>query len=268
MKNSISVFFALSISLMMIQCKSPTASTENQAGNAVRETEETPFKPASQFFKNLDKKGVDFYSRGNEPGWSLDFFNDGHIEYTTLSDMFSNFSVSSADIVKSIQGNTTIYSISSQNTEIRVDNIPCQDNMSGQKFTHTIVLKQNGKELKGCGMYVPDYGLDGNFSFVEYRDQTGKKKDAHFQTTPTINFDFENDQIGGSDGCNRYGGKFIFLGKEIKTGNMLSTLMACPGKDDSHLISGFLSASTFTYHLNGDQLTLRNKEGVSIIWKK
>lgn len=269
MKNIAFIILGLSASLLMIQCKTSKSTENNQIKTNIESIEEPPFKPSSSFLKNLEKKGVNFYSRGNEPSWSLDFYNDGHLDFTSLSDDFKNFSTSSTEFIKSIQGNSTIYELKSpQGTEIKIERRDCQDNMSGQKFTHTVVIKQNGKKISGCAMYVPNFRLEDEFSFVEYKDKSGKKKDLTFQRTPTINFNFQNDNINGNDGCNSYTGSFIYLGKEVEIGHLASTLMACMDANDSHLITDFLSAKMFSYQLKDKVLTLKHKNGESTVWKK
>lgn len=269
MKKSAFLILSLAISMLMIQCKTPKSSVDNSIEKNMENVEETAFRPSSNFLKNMEKKGVNFYSRGNEPSWSLDFFDDGHIEFTSLSDEFKNFNASSSEILKSIRGNTTIYELkSAHGTEIKVERMDCQDNMSGQKFTHAVEITQNGKKLSGCGMYIPDFELENEFSFSEFKEKSGEKKNLKLQNTPTLNFNFDNDNIYGSDGCNRFTGSFVYLGKEIKTAKLASTLMACMDSYDSHLITEFLTGNVFTYHLKDGVLTLKHKNGTSTIWKK
>ncbi len=63
------------------------------------------------------------------------------------------------------------------------------------------------------------------------------------QPAPTLNkpvsLSFENGRIGGTDGCNSYGGQYTLKGGVLQVGQLVSTMMMCPDLDGPRLFSLF-----------------------------
>lgn len=62
-------------------------------------------------------------------------------------------------------------------------------------------------------------------------------KDDFMAKEPHLNFKSEFSRVGGSDGCNGFGGVYFLSGKKIKFDKMISTMMACP---DSFVFNEFM----------------------------
>ncbi|WP_022801692.1 META domain-containing protein [Deinococcus ficus] len=79
------------------------------------------------------------------------------------------------------------------------------------------------------------------------------------QPAPTLNkpvsMTFENGQIGGTDGCNSYGGQYTLKGGVLQVGQLVSTMMMCPDLDGPRLFSLFELNPTLTQA--GTTLTLK-----------
>lgn len=82
----------------------------------------------------------------------------------------------------------------------------------------------------------------------------------------TVTLQFEKDRLGGSDGCNSYGGSYTATGNKIDIGDdLVSTLMACeePVMQQSSAFTGALLKAA-AYKLEGDKLTLLDADGKSL----
>lgn len=82
----------------------------------------------------------------------------------------------------------------------------------------------------------------------------------------TVSLDITEDQIGGTDGCNQYGGPVSIGGDEFRvTAPLFSTLMACEQpimeQADAYLT---MLPNASNYRLEGDQLTLLDANGSTL----
>jgi heat shock protein HslJ len=78
------------------------------------------------------------------------------------------------------------------------------------------------------------------------------------QRTPSIRF-VSQTQVGGSGGCNSWGGSYALKGTTIKFGQMHSTLMACEhGMDIEGRFHEMLKQAR-TVTVGGDSLVLSNE---------
>lgn len=79
---------------------------------------------------------------------------------------------------------------------------------------------------------------------------------------PTSLIFSEDGTVGGSLGCNQFGGDFEASGDQITFGPMISTLMACeePLMTQESAVLAMLSG-TVTYQVDGTRLTLAAEDG-------
>jgi heat shock protein HslJ len=82
----------------------------------------------------------------------------------------------------------------------------------------------------------------------------------------TIQFN-ANGQVGGSAGCNTYGGQYSVQNGNLSTTEVASTLMACEDADLMQQELDYLAAlsSAGAYEINGDQLTVQYNDGQSVL---
>ncbi|MBI4730863.1 MAG: META domain-containing protein [Chloroflexi bacterium] len=78
---------------------------------------------------------------------------------------------------------------------------------------------------------------------------------------PTIRF--ENGQASGNASCNSFGGDYTQRGDKLTFEALMSTLMACFPEEIMQQEQAYLSAlaSTASYQLEGDRLTLFDADG-------
>jgi heat shock protein HslJ len=89
-------------------------------------------------------------------------------------------------------------------------------------------------------------------------------------TGATITATFADGQVGGSAGCNSYGGNYTLNGAKLSFGPIMSTMMACPqpaGVMDQE--QAYLAAlqSGGTFAIQGGQLTFTAANGSTLIFK-
>lgn len=73
---------------------------------------------------------------------------------------------------------------------------------------------------------------------------------------PTIEFDFEKNEVFGSAGCNRYFGAFTLEGDLFKAPKMGSTMMAClEDNQENRFLEILSSTEDVTISLENDLLT-------------
>ena len=75
----------------------------------------------------------------------------------------------------------------------------------------------------------------------------------------------ENDQVGGTGGCNSYGGKFEVQGETITIKEIVSTLMACMDDQVMEQETQYFTAlqGVSNYEISGDNLTIFYEDGQS-----
>ena len=82
----------------------------------------------------------------------------------------------------------------------------------------------------------------------------------------SVTVEFTDGKIGGSSGCNSYGGVYKVSGKKITTDSIAMTLMACmdPGvmEQESAFLENLQNAQTF--ELTEGQLLIFSSDGKSL----
>lgn len=106
--------------------------------------------------------------------------------------------------------------------------------------------------------------LQGEWTLIVYGDSANPTS-ALPNVETSINFD-SNNQIGGTVGCNSFGGEYKLNGKQITFSGIFSTLMFCEGTMDQETVFlNILSEQTLNFELSGNQLTLTTQDGSSVI---
>jgi heat shock protein HslJ len=84
----------------------------------------------------------------------------------------------------------------------------------------------------------------------------------------TITIEFKEDgQVGGSGGCNSYGGEYQVKGNMLLLNNISSTLMACADERVTQQEQQFFAAlgSAGEFELSGDQLRIFYDNGQGVL---
>ena len=122
-----------------------------------------PVQPEDAGYQNLLNKkkemGVEFYAIGQEPGWGLDMDMERGFSFKSYDGTTIN--TPPVEGVRAADANVTRYHafVELGELDFTIQQAPCQDLMSGRKYTHTVwgrVKIGNGpyKEYKGCGSFL------------------------------------------------------------------------------------------------------------------
>lgn len=109
---------------------------------------------------------------------------------------------------------------------VDVTHAACSDGMSDRRYRDTVTVTADGKTVKGCGgAILPPADLAGtNWTFVSIG---GVPVAADRPTS----LQFDAERMSGSAGCNRFGGGYAVKDGVLTAGQMITTLMACPGPE-------------------------------------
>lgn len=106
--------------------------------------------------------------------------------------------------------------------------------------------------------------IEGEWTLVSYGDASNPTS-ALPNVETSINFD-ANNQIGGTVGCNSFGGEYKLSGNQVTFSGIYSTLMFCEGTMNQETVFlNILSEQTLNFEVNGNQLTLTSADGLSIM---
>ena len=223
------------------------------------------------FFKKKYNKGIDFYAVGNEPFWSLNMDFEKGFQFST-PEMEYSFPPVEPDLAQDAP--IKRYRIKTESIEIliKLRKEKCTDTMSGQEFSHTVLISFKGgddtsfTDFAGCGRYVPNLSLHDIWGLVEYGGQEVPNlkmpKGAIMELNPI------NESMMYSDNCNSFAGTFYTQGEMIHFGNLAGTLKACPDMNINEDIGAGLNMENYQYERKGSQLVFYNNSGEVYKWKK
>ncbi len=112
--------------------------------------------------------------------------------------------------------------------------------------------------LGACGSSEETQALEGpTWVLTSWKAADGTMVDALTEVTVTATFD--SGRVGGSGGCNSYGGTYTVGDGTLKISEIVQTLMACeePSMEQEGAFVAALEATT-AYAVEGATLTLKD----------
>ena len=214
-----------------------------------------------EFYQEKYLNGIDFIARGNEPNWTLEIDFEKAMRFSTMDDIKLN--TPAVEGKKTDGDSVIIYKAKSENGEliVKVTSEKCQDNMSGENFTHNVKIEVRNKKDKdfkvfsGCGKYLFDYRLNNVW---ELQEMTGVnlKKAKLVKGLPTFEVNLIEMVFSGHAGCNTLSGSLDIKDNKIKFGNMIGTLMSCPEMQVERAVVDAFNKKIFSYKIEDTKLTL------------
>ena len=155
------LLIASSLYLTIIGCSS-TKENKNELDEEKIEQEEIVEQNPDIYRKKFEE-GIDLIARGNEPFWYLEIDFEKAMRFTSLTDI-SELNTPPVEGVRSEDADVTLYHSITEAGELSVivRAMDCQDNMSGEQFTHTVKVQAKRSvdsvfaEFTGCGKYLKD----------------------------------------------------------------------------------------------------------------
>jgi putative lipoprotein len=95
--------------------------------------------------------GVDFRAVGQEPGWMIDIYTRGIIQFVwDYGESYAAFAV--AEPTYPQEGSTRYQAHSDgRSLVVTIRRAPCEDSMSGEDFPASVEVVIDGRTLSGCG---------------------------------------------------------------------------------------------------------------------
>ena len=86
----------------------------------------------------------------------------------------------------------------------------------------------------------------------------------------SITLNFDKDSLGGSGGCNSYGGEYKVSGEKLTISSVFSTEMYCEaaGLMDQEAAYYELLSKVTGFSLEGDVLTLTTEDGETLVFQR
>ncbi|WP_269234733.1 META domain-containing protein [Flavobacterium flavigenum] len=215
-----------------------------------------------------------FKTNGNEPFWELKIGRE-KILFTSLIQGKENLSFSSVKPIKTMDANIKTYKASNGESSIivSIQQIECQNSMSAiiSPYKVSIEIKNSTEttfqKIEGCGKYITDYRLHDIWVLEELKGN--KVFAADFQKElPRLEIYAEENRFIGFSGCNSISGSLFFEKDLLRFNNIVSTLMACPEKNNKE--DKFIKAlqSTTSYSIKNNRLSLSSPSGKLLVFKK
>ncbi|HEU5208882.1 MAG TPA: hypothetical protein VFU06_05670 [Longimicrobiales bacterium] len=110
------------------------------------------FESSGAVWEAARRRGVRFRAVGQEPGWVVELYPRERMH--VLADYGAlEFDSPWAEPVRDEEEDSVVYTTSTPEHTVRmtVTEVPCTDTMSGEGFTHAIVLELDERVLYGCG---------------------------------------------------------------------------------------------------------------------
>ena len=245
----------------------------SRGGRMADAPQEQEGAPNTAFIKKLYDQGIDFYARGNEPGWMLDMDFDNMFRFSTMGG--DKIETPPTEPAMAQDAPVTRYAAETEAGSIIISIAAedCVDNMSGEKFTHKVRVEfKKGTDAdyttyESCGRYVTDYRLAGLWTLTEMGGEAinaeGLAKGA-----PQLNFDPDALRISGHSSCNNLMGGFHMEKDAVVFGQLASTMMACPDMAVGTAFNRMITGRQLRYAIDGDKLTFTHPGGETLVFQK
>lgn len=160
-----------------------------------------------------------YTARGNEPFWlaqvdatEVRWNTADHVSSDVFTDLSRTTRADGFDVSASHDGTTLTLS--------STDTI-CRNSMTGMPYPHTVTVRINGTEYRGCGGDPLDLLLGREWRITSL-DGTAVRT-----PTPTLRFSVDG-RASGFAGCNRWMASATLTGERLAFERPAGTLMACP----------------------------------------
>jgi heat shock protein HslJ len=265
MKN---IFIALILANLM-SCHLPGKHTKKQPAEQAQNQGET----RTDFIMEKLQRGIEFYATGNEPGWSLEMDIDKGCQFKTMDGSIFNTPVLTG--VVDADGKSTRYHASMESGElnIAITRQECIDNMSGDKFTYSVMVSLklgNDKEFKnyiGCGRWIFDHRLHDIWALESIDGKPIIVKEG-ISERPYIEFHTDKNQMIGKTSCNNFTGTVEFKGDKIIFFPLESSFKACPDAPFEAPFRNAISPGMVEYTIDNGRLSLYRNGKQSVVFRK
>jgi heat shock protein HslJ len=209
------------------------------------------------------QEGIDFFASGNNPvQWTASININNEIKFNAGDGVAVRVLAVPANILPG--SGAVSYHVKTSTTALNI--IVYSANCENSK-QRKVEVTHNGKLYTGCGNYLYDPALEGNWILDRIKNipQAGKDYPAGL---PMLQFNLATKKLSGNDGCNRVNGTFEIMGKQIKFSPLASTKMACSNNAAEYIFNNLLSNNLVTYYIKNNYLSISLPDDSLIIFRK
>lgn len=218
-------------------------------------------KPVSS---SENTSSVDFIATGNEPGWTLYVDFDEMLRFSAMTGDSIEVPVPEPEII----GKEEKYTAETQagSIQISITEEPCKDDMSGEDFSHTVLVITNEKEYLGCGNYLTknEMAYEGQWVLINLNGKSLARSKT--QAMPMLEIKGDESVVVGSTGCNQLNAQIKVEGDRIRIENITTTRMACRDSPEKEFLQAINNINT--YRVRADQLILMDEEDELLVFEK
>lgn len=220
--------------------------TGSLADHFILDRKEASAEEDSMKWADLREQGVDFRAAGNEPSWGLTIDYDSGINFHTLGG--DSIQVSVPDMKQDTASKARTFQVETESGALSVALHPtgCMDDMSGEVFTHGVVVDYDGTTYRGCGNIINERYALHDFWTLHALEGTEISAQDSLRKVPAIQFDLKNNKVYGNNSCNQFNGSLTVKDNSLSFGQMISTKMACPGDMEARFMDALQRVNSYT----------------------
>ncbi len=212
------------------------------------------------------KKGIDLYATGNFAAyWTLELDFDNLISFRSADgislDVLPNFEK------REFSSGSEKYIIQTNLGAMMIDiyNSSCAG--KDEKFGKKVDVTVNNKIYTGCGKYLFDHRIN-DIWVLEYINNETQHADDFQRGLPILEFNLQENNMTGSDGCNNISSTIEMKGNRIKFSPFMSTKMACNNNKAGKIFNELLSNKLVDYYLQNNKLILYLEDDSKLYFKR
>lgn len=267
-ENKKATRFAIEDSVLVMLDQKGERITGSLADHYVLDREEPSADRERGQWSDLRDQGVDFRATGNEPFWNIQIDFDKEMRFSVLDGDSIRMPV--PEMEQDTSSSARLLEAEAESGAVNVALYPtgCMDTMSGEVFTHRVVVETGKKTFYGCGNYINDRFKLHDFWVLHSLNGTPLNQQDTLRQQPALQFDLTKNSVAGNTGCNQLGGTVSVRDDSLSFSQLITTKMAC--EDMMELESQFLNALSEVnrFHFSNEDLFLFQDEDTLMILRR
>lgn len=232
--------FVIEDSVLVMLDQKGERITGSLAGRYVLDRERPSNSRKQKQWSDLRGQGVDFRATGNEPFWNIQIDFDKEMRFSVLDG--DSIWMPVPEMRQDTASSARLLKVEAESGAVNVALYPtgCMDTMSGEVFSHRVVVETGKKTFYGCGNYINDRYKLHDFWMLHSLNGTPLNQQDTLRQQPALQFNLIKNRVSGNTGCNQLGGTVSVKNDSLSFGQLVTTKMACEGTME--LESQFLNA--------------------------
>jgi heat shock protein HslJ len=209
-----------------------------------------------------------FKGHGLSPSWKLEISPEV-ISFESEIPGFESFRLAHIEPVKDMNRKSYDGHLNNGQVHIEIIQESCTIEGSNESFAYRLIVEVSHdgdlspRRLEGCGHYVTDVALTGQWVLTQIMDRPVVMKTI-YDKLPSLDIQPGRNSFSGFSGCNNINGRIFSERHLLRFTDIVSTKMSC---DNIEIESAFLEALQFStqFKVDGSQLILSNPISTTLI---